>query len=185
MCLPLARFFFSFLTTECQAQSHHLVAELKEGIKTLWMDRLCFLCVPHESYRRRRATKSSSAARAEFQALQVDLTKAVWASFSSARFHIRWRRSSGSSIPPCWHVWVCILFQCENSCLLHRSVTSWSCIVCLKSTGMSYELAGKQGCVTEKASEGHKLACRPQRSHNQPVENSSRDFCCSISKLNG
>lgn len=111
--------------------------------------------------------------------------KAVWANLLSARFHIRGRRPSGSSIPPHWHVWVCISFQRENSCSLHRSVTSWSCIVCLKSTGMSYELAGKWGCVIEKASKGCRLACRSMRSQNQPVEKSSSNFCCSRSKLNG
>lgn len=110
--------------------------------------------------------------------------KAVWANLPSARFHIRGRRPSGSSIPPHWHVWVCISFQRENSCSLHRSVTSWRCIVCLKSTGMSYELAGKWGCVTEQASKGCRLAWRSMRSQKQPVEKSSSNFCCSRSKLN-
>lgn len=110
--------------------------------------------------------------------------KAVWANLPSARFHIRGRRPSGSSIPRHWHVWVCISFQRENSCSLHRSVTSWRCIVCLKSTGMSYELAGKWGCVTEQASKGYRLAWRSMRSQKQPVEKSSSNFCCSRSKLN-
>lgn len=110
--------------------------------------------------------------------------KAVWANLPSARFHIRGRRPSGSSVPPHWHVWVCISFQRENSCSLHRSVTSWRCIVCLKSTGMSYELAGKWGCVTEQASKGYRLAWRSMRSQKQPGEKSSSNFCCSRSKLN-
>lgn len=43
-----------------------------------------------------------------------------------------------------------------------RSVTSWNCIVFLKmTTGMSYELAGKQGCVSEKALKGYSLVLGP------------------------
>lgn len=56
-------------------------------------------------------------------------------------------RQSGSSIPSSPCVWVCVSFQSEDVCSQCRSVTSWSCIVCLEmSTGMSYELAGKQWC---------------------------------------
>ena len=83
-----------------------------------------------------------------------------------AWFRVWERRQSGSSIPSSSHVWVCVSFQHEDMCSQYRSVTSWSCIVCLKmSTGMSYELAGKQGCVIEKTLKGYRPVFRALRNH--------------------